>query len=165
MKHGGIQEPNHTRQVKLCFLRLSFWAKLVYVTQVQTRQTLEKLTLKTSLARDCPSYFVIAWCDWKLKKPKDAFKAKALKEAKVLQNLAFGGTRRKQQQPYQVEQKILNLPLKPLRPPPLLLPLHPSTTQYEEWKEKEEPRSWWQITSQLPCRRLFFSPSWSWVRT
>ena len=55
---------------------------------VQTRQskiaTLEKLTLKTSLARDCPTFFLL------------------------------------------------------LRDVTLLLPLHPSTTQYEEWKEKEE---------------------------
>jgi len=81
-------------------------------------------------------------------KPKDAAKAKALKEAKDLQNLAFGGQKKKNkkkgsQQP-QPQSKPPSSPVKaepspapsdPTPPPP---PAAETSEQYEEWKEKDK---------------------------
>eukprot|EP00092_Neocalanus_flemingeri_P021636 GFUD01023467.1.p1 GENE.GFUD01023467.1~~GFUD01023467.1.p1 ORF type:complete len:399 (-),score=161.26 GFUD01023467.1:242-1438(-) len=86
-------------------------------------------------------------------KPKDASKAKALKEAKELQNMAFGGDKKKskkkkgsQQQPQPQPQPPPSQPEASPAPsasspspsvtPASLPPL--SSTQYEEWKEKDK---------------------------
>ena len=58
---------------------------------------------------------------------------------------------------HQVEQKFLNLPTSTAASASLHHPVRGV-------EGERRTRSWWQITSLLPCMRLFFSPSWSWVR-
>ena len=58
---------------------------------------------------------------------------------------------------HQVEQKFVNLPTSTAASASLHHPVRGV-------EGERRTRSWWQITSQLPCRRLFFSPSWRWVR-
>jgi len=86
-------------------------------------------------------------------KPKDTAKAKALKEAKDLQNLAFGGQKKKnkkkgsQQSPQQQNQQSSS-PVKETSPPapsvvtasapPPPATAETTTEQYEEWKEKDK---------------------------
>jgi len=84
-------------------------------------------------------------------KPKDAAKAKALKEAKDLQNLAFGGQKKKnkkkgsqqpqpQSQPASspVKSEASPAPSDPTPPPPPPAAAAQTTEQYEEWKEKDK---------------------------
>jgi len=78
-------------------------------------------------------------------KPKDAAKIKALKEAKELQNIAFGGQKKKnkkrnsQQQPSPSTHES-SPALSSTSPPPTLATAPPPSTsnQYEEWKEKDK---------------------------
>jgi len=85
-------------------------------------------------------------------KPKDAAKAKALKEAKDLQNLAFGGQKKKnkkkgsqqsqpqsQPPPSPVKSEASPAPSDPApAPPPPAAAAAQTTEQYEEWKEKDK---------------------------
>lgn len=78
-------------------------------------------------------------------KPKDAAKAKALKDAKDLQNLAFGGQKKKKnkkgsQQQQQPQNQPVASPVAAASPPPAATPSSApsSTPQYEEWKEKDK---------------------------
>jgi len=80
-------------------------------------------------------------------KPKDAAKAKALKEAKDLQNLAFGGQKKKNkkkasQQPQQ-QQNHQPSPSPAKEASPIVADVTPvaasdTSEQYEEWKEKDK---------------------------
>jgi len=78
-------------------------------------------------------------------KPKDAAKAKALREAKELQNLAFGGQKKKnKKKTNQQHQSSPSLPESSpapstVSPPPTVTsPPSSTSTQYEEWKEKDK---------------------------
>lgn len=80
-------------------------------------------------------------------KPKDAAKAKAMKDAKELQNLAFGGQKKKNKKKGQQQQPQPNQPCKPVKAPeePIVsaetesVSSHPLVQQqFEEWKEKDK---------------------------
>jgi len=74
-------------------------------------------------------------------KPKDAAKAKALKEAKDLQNLAFGGQKKKNKKKgsQQQQQQSQAAPSPVKEASPIVADVAPNTTeQYEEWKEKDK---------------------------
>jgi len=74
-------------------------------------------------------------------KPKDAAKAKALKEAKDLQNLAFGGQKKKNKKKgsQQQQQQSQAAPSPVKEASPIVADVSPNTTeQYEEWKEKDK---------------------------
>jgi len=76
-------------------------------------------------------------------KPKDAAKSKALKEAKDLQNLAFGGQKKKKNkkgaQQQQTPSPSVATPVATSPPPAVIPDSAPSSTpQYEEWKEKDK---------------------------
>jgi len=74
-------------------------------------------------------------------KPKDAAKAKALKEAKDLQNLAFGGQKKKNKKKgsQQQQQQSQASPSPAKEASPVVADAAPDTTeQYEEWKEKDK---------------------------
>ena len=95
-------------------------------------------------------------------KPKDAAKSKALKEAKDLQNLAFGGQKKKKNkkgaQQQQSPSPSVATPVATSPPPAVILDSAPSSTpQYEEWKEKDKVQVEDNFTASLHKAMPLFS--------